>query len=179
MARTVVGLKELDAALAELPDSLARGAARRTMNKGGNVMAAEQKRLANPAIRDTIGVFTKARNLTGLDEYGAVRAAGGSSRAATQALRAARRGRGSEGTRITTAVGSSSPLAHLFERGTGPRFQKTTGRYTGLMPAEPFVRPAFDHQVGTVITVIKTELAADIARTRARYDRKLARAARG
>lgn len=33
---------------------------------------------------------------------------------------------------------------HLVEFGTGPRTQKKTGRYTGQMPARPFMRPAWD-----------------------------------
>lgn len=171
------GFKELDAALAELPASLARGASKRAVGKAARIMADAQQALANPGLKDTIVVSTKARNLTGLAEFGAVLGSGGSAREAKQALRGARRTRGSEGTRITARVGSTSPLAHLFEFGTAPRTQKTTGRYTGVMPAEPFVRPAFDSKVGLVTSAIKAELAADIAKTRARYDKKLARAA--
>lgn len=36
------------------------------------------------------------------------------------------------------------PLAHLIEFGTVDRTQRTTGRYTGRMPANPFLRPAID-----------------------------------
>jgi HK97 gp10 family phage protein len=36
----------------------------------------------------------------------------------------------------------------FYELGTGPRVQKTTGRLTGSMPANPFLRPAFDAQAG-------------------------------
>lgn len=34
-------------------------------------------------------------------------------------------------------------LAHLIEFGTAPRYQKK-GRYTGAMPARPFMRPAME-----------------------------------
>lgn len=37
-----------------------------------------------------------------------------------------------------------SPLAHLFEFGTDERAQKKTGRRTGVMPAVPFLRPVLD-----------------------------------
>ena len=36
-----------------------------------------------------------------------------------------------------------APLAHLIEFGTAPRYQKK-GRYTGVMPARPFMRPALE-----------------------------------
>lgn len=38
------------------------------------------------------------------------------------------------------------PLSHLFEFGTGPRFQTRGGRYTGVMTPRPFVWPAFDRE---------------------------------
>lgn len=171
------GFKELDAALAELPASLARGASKRAVAKASRIMADEQQALANAGLKDTITVSTKARNLTGLAEFGAVRGAGGSAREAVQALRAARREGGSAGTRITSRVGSTSPLAHLFEFGTVARTQTTTGRYTGIMPAEPFIRPAFDNRAQESVGAIRTELAAEIEKTRARLAKKTARAA--
>src|SRR5690606_40445199 len=47
---------------------------------------------------------------------------------------------GNQASSIGTAQ-PTSPLAHLFEYGTGPRFQRTTGRYTGIMAPQPFVEP--------------------------------------
>lgn len=40
--------------------------------------------------------------------------------------------------------GKFAPHGHLVEFGTGPRFHKKTGKYVGEMPAQPFMRPAFD-----------------------------------
>lgn len=40
--------------------------------------------------------------------------------------------------------GRSAPQAHLVEFGTGPRFQKKSGKFVGNMPAQPFLRPAWD-----------------------------------
>lgn len=37
-----------------------------------------------------------------------------------------------------------SSMSHWFEYGTGPRFQETTGRYTGRMTATPWLRPALE-----------------------------------
>lgn len=44
--------------------------------------------------------------------------------------------------------GGRKPWFHglFYELGTGPRIQKKTGRRTGSMPANPFLRPAFDSE---------------------------------
>lgn len=56
--------------------------------------------------------------------------------------------------------GGRKPWFHgLFvELGTGPRIQKTTGRRTGSMPADPFLRPAFDSERSNVRRVFAREL---------------------
>ena len=206
MARTTFkleGFKELDAALAALPDGLARGAAKRSMKKAGEIIAAAQRALApvGPTgnLRDSISVQVKARNLTGLAEFGGVLSDGGSRQEAKQALRSARGERGSEGTRIVVNVGSSAPHAHLVEFGTVERhwltggihirggrvgrgkgrrrilFTLSKGKSTGIMPANPFIRPAFDATKGVALAVLKHELAADVQRTAARYARRRAK----
>lgn len=40
---------------------------------------------------------------------------------------------------LTGEARPTSPLSHLFEYGTAPRTQQTTGRYTGVMPPRPYV----------------------------------------
>jgi hypothetical protein len=52
---------------------------------------------------------------------------------------------GEPGSRLQISVYVEDPgteaqdaRSHWFEFGTGPRYQKTTGRYTGRMPATPF-----------------------------------------
>lgn len=52
-----------------------------------------------------------------------------------------------------------SSLAHFFEFGTGPRTQKTTGRYTGSMPAQPFMRPAIEGMSAEDVELIWTKAA--------------------
>lgn len=173
------GFAELDAKLAELPDRIAKGAAVRGMKKAARVIADDQERLANPGLRDTIVVKAKARNLTGLSEFGAVLGAGGTRREASAALRGARRERGSEGTRVTVTIGSTSPLAHLFEFGTKPRFQTTTGRYTGIMPAQPLVRPSFDHNKEAALAAIKREITVEVGKSQARIAKRASRLAGG
>lgn len=48
----------------------------------------------------------------------------------------------------------TDPLAHLFEFGTGPRFQKRTGRFTGVMPPQPYIAPADEQAAGRLETAI-------------------------
>ena len=45
---------------------------------------------------------------------------------------------------IAAEVSNKSKHAHLVEYGTGPRRQKKTGRYTGVMPETAPFRSAFD-----------------------------------
>lgn len=53
-----------------------------------------------------------------------------------------------------------SPLSHLLEFGTTDRTQKTTGRFTGRMPAQPFLRPALDEFTSDRITQIWVKAAS-------------------
>lgn len=48
-------------------------------------------------------------------------------------------------------VGPTHPLGHLFEFGTGPRTQTSTGRYTGVMSPQPYVWPAVDREVPNLL----------------------------
>jgi len=59
--------------------------------------------------------------------------------------------------RVTVYVGSSHPLAHLFEFGTAERFTKT-GAYRGYIPPMPFMRTAFDSQKKVSLGLLKEEL---------------------
>ena len=51
-----------------------------------------------------------------------------------------------------------APEAHLIEFGTSRRYQKTTGRYTGIGPAKPFFRPAVDSNFQRVYRDIRDKL---------------------
>lgn len=69
-------------------------------------------------------------------------------------------GSGGEVTAEVGLPGGRKPWFHgLFvELGTGPRIQKTTGRRTGSMPADPFLRPAFDAEKNNVRLIFAEEL---------------------
>lgn len=174
---SLAGFSELEAKLAELPNNIAKNATVRAMRRAGDMMAEEQRRLAphGPTgnLAESIRVTAKSRNLTGLMEYSAALNGGGSHRDAQLAMRAARRG-GSEGTRIFMLIGATAPHAHLVEFGTVERFHKS-GKSVGVMPAQPFIRPAFDAKKGAVLAAIKSELTAEIERTTARLARKAAK----
>lgn len=68
-------------------------------------------------------------------------------------------------------VGSGAPHAHLVEFGTGPRFHKS-GKYVGIMPPDPFLRPAWDANkdqvLATLADAIRDEIAKAIGRRSAR-----------
>lgn len=62
---------------------------------------------------------------------------------------------------VVVHVGPSHPKGahgHLVEFGTGARYQKTTGRYVGVMPARPFMRPAWDANKMRVLETMRTEI---------------------
>jgi HK97 gp10 family phage protein len=66
-------------------------------------------------------------------------------------------------------------LAHLFEFGTKPRVQRKTGRYTGFMRPEPFVRPAWDYNKRRALNILTFELWNEIDAATKRAQRKAAK----
>jgi HK97 gp10 family phage protein len=181
MARTTVkveGFKDLERQLEELPKNIGRGVARRAVKKAADEMAEEQRRLCpvgDGSLRDSIRVRVTTKNLDGLAEYGLARQEGASARDAGAALRAARREAKASGTqsghRIAASVGPTEPHAHLVEFGTGERHHKS-GKSTGVMPAHPFVRPAFDHGVDQAVFTMKEGLGEEIRRSTARLSKR-------
>lgn len=73
-----------------------------------------------------------------------------------------RRGKAA-GVSITNRNTASAPHAHLVEKGTGPRYTKS-GRYTGIMPANPFMERAANKLFPASLSIVKTELSAGIKR---------------
>lgn len=70
---------------------------------------------------------------------------------------------------------SFAPHAHLTEFGTGPRFQKTTGRYVGQVAPRPYMRPAFDTGKDRLIRDFSAEIWTEINKAQKRIARKNAR----
>ena len=48
-------------------------------------------------------------------------------------------------------------VGHLIEFGTGPRYTKA-GKYVGIIKAEPFMRPAWDAEGGTVLEIMREDI---------------------
>jgi HK97 gp10 family phage protein len=79
---------------------------------------------------------------------------------------------------VVVHVGPSHPKGahgHLVEFGTRPRFHKKTGRFVGVMPALPFMRPAWGATKDRVLTTMRETIWAEILKA-ARRLRKQAMA---
>ena len=184
MARSSIkleGFKELEAKLAELPSNIGRAAARRGMKKASEGMADAMRQLAprdDGDLIESIGIAVKSKNRAGLAEFSSVLRGGGSKDEAVAALRTARRTGASieTGTRITVNVGPSAPHSKLVEFGTKPRYQKS-GKYVGIGPAQPFVRPAFDREKVAAVEAIKREITVEIGKSTARLEKRAAKLA--
>lgn len=74
-------------------------------------------------------------------------------------------------------VGASAPHAHLVEFGTGPRHHKN-GKFVGVMPPNPWMRPAWDGNTGAVLEGLAAALRAQIEATLTRQAKRKANAAR-
>jgi HK97 gp10 family phage protein len=150
MATTVRvdGLRELDAALGELPKATAKNTMRRVLRKVAEPMAADMKAMApvdEGDLRDGIGVGTKlTRRQSAMH----------------------RKMFGSDKASVEMFVGAGGhPQAHLREFGSDGHAPK------------PFARPAWDAHQRPMLESIKADLWAEIAKAAARQARKTARLA--
>lgn len=156
----VKGLKELDAALAQLPPSIGKAVLKRTLVKAGQPIADRARELApvqaggKQQLKRSITVSAKLKNPVGMAEFGAALRAGLGIGAARSALRGARRAAKASG-EVAFAemyVGPSveAPHAHFLEFGT----RKMTPR--------PYMRPAFDSEKDNALAIIRRELGTEI-----------------
>lgn len=67
--------------------------------------------------------------------------------------------------------------ATLAEFGSGPRYQKKTGKYVGVMPAQPFMRPAWDQHKHQILDDFSRELWVQIDKSAKRLARRSLKAA--
>jgi len=150
----IEGAGDIERALAELPRGTAKGVMRRSMKKSLKPVA----QMAEGVSPFTIAVTSK---LT---------------------ARQRREARGDRGrSKVVLYVGpvqpdgEDAPHAHLYEFGTGPRVQASTGRATGAMPARPFLRPAWDMAQPIMLATLRREVWAEIEKAVERARRKAAR----
>lgn len=149
----VEGLKELDAALAELPRATGKNVLRRVARKSLEPLAADMKARApdDPKtggmdLKNSIGVGTRLTK--------------------RQAKLHRKMFRDDKASVEAFAGAGNVPHAHLQEFGAahhGP---------------QPFARPAYDAWKGTAVPNIATDLAAEIDKAAKRLQRKAARLAR-
>jgi hypothetical protein len=143
MPTRVLGLKELEQALDQIPVRMQQN----VLRSGNRALAMAFVR----AIRNNPNLPSSVRKAIRADSDPAKRATKG------------------------YVVGLRRPfsnLTHLIEFGTAPRTQKKTGRFTGRMPANPFLRPLLDELGGDRASEIWAKAAS---RNFERQMRKLAR----
>lgn len=170
----VEGLKELDAALAEIGKAAAKAVLKRVLKRAGQPIADRASQLApddpatpSPDLHTSIGVSAKLKNPTGAKEFAAVLKSGGSRAEAVTALRDARRASSGEDSFAMMHVGPDYKQRH----GTLQEFG------TAHHPPHPFMRPAFDEKKGEALEIIKRDLGAEIMKTAKRQAARRARLA--
>lgn len=168
----VEGLRELDAALAEIGKAAARRTLVRVLKRAGQPIADRASELApddpatgSPDLHTGISVSAKLKNPVGAREFAAVMKAGGTKGEAVAALRGARREAAGEGSFAVMHVGPDYKQFHstLQEFGTAHH------------PPQPFMRPAFDEKKNEALDIIKRDLGDEIMKT---AKRQAARAAK-
>ncbi len=135
----IKGFKDIEAVLHKMPKKIKRNVLNHAARKGANVILKEARRRA-PKSKDR----RSGKHLKALLKVG--------QRIAKRKL--------PPGEFVVGVLSGQGNHAALMEFGTGPRYQKTTGRYTGQVAAQPFMRPAYDAKKYEAIKVIQAELLA-------------------
>ena len=155
----VEGLQELETAMKELTAATRRNVGRRTLAKAARPFLDRARQLAPdgdpsaPGLKESLVVAAR------MDPRYRDEPAG-------------------PGEVVRWIGPAGAPHAHLVEFGTGPRRHRS-GKYVGVMPPKPFLRPAWDATKGLVLDRIATILADEIEKSVARARRKAARAKAG
>ena len=166
----IEGLRDLEAALAEIGNPNARRAVgRRVLRRVAQPLVDAARGLAPRLTGKMAESIIATTRLAGRDAarqaFGRVLREGGSRAEAVQAMRAIRR--------------ASESLVELYV-GPGQHPQAITQEFgTSFHPPQPFMRPAWDQTQRPMIEDIKRELWADIQRTAARAARRAARQTAG
>lgn len=157
----VEGLKDLDAALGELPKSTAKATLRRVLMKAGAPIQEMAERLA-PVRAEGGGEHTyKVNGETRVRRRG-------TTRALVQI-----------GTRLTRRQASAARKAgKMFQEvyiGTRDRIARLVEYGTHEARAHPFLRPAWEAHKAEALHIISEELGAEIEKSAARLARKRAK----
>lgn len=143
---TVEGLRELDAALGQLPKSTGKAVLRRTLKKAGQPIAADAEArvpVLTGALQISIGVGTKLTKR--------------------------------QGKLHRKMFKDDKASAEIFV-GAGGLAQATQSEFGNHhQAAEPYMRPAWDGNKGQALEIIKTELGAEIMKAALRLAKKAGR----
>lgn len=154
----LTGARELEAALRELPKRIGKAAIRRALKKVAQPIEADAKQRA-------------AQIKHGLGERGVS--------ISTRVSRRQKRGRRVDKNTVHLFIGAHSArrgLAHIIEFGTGPRHHKS-GKSTGRMPAQPFMRPAWEAHKHQLLPALGRELWTEVDKAAQRLAKRRAKAA--
>jgi HK97 gp10 family phage protein len=69
-------------------------------------------------------------------------------------------------------ISRSAPHAHLVEKGTEPRTQKKTGRYTGRVLGSHFLQKALEENEAAALSTMKAKLSQAVPKEAARLAQK-------
>jgi HK97 gp10 family phage protein len=153
----IEGAGDIERALADLARGTAKGAARRAMKKTLQPVAQMAEGLSGGKFKVAVTSKLSQRQAKG-----------------------ARADRGRS--KLVMYVGpvqqdgSHAPHAHLVEFGTAPRFHVSSGKAVGAMPAQPFLRPAWDASTELMLATLRRAMKVEIEKTVERAKRKAARA---
>jgi HK97 gp10 family phage protein len=162
----IEGLRELQAALKELPKATQTNVLKRALIAAAEPLVEAAKSFApirEGRLQDHIVASARAINITGKAEFAAAMAAGLGKGMAVKALRAARRG--GPGSKYEIYIGPTRDIfySHFQEFGTVNH------------AAHPYMRPAWDGHKEEAIMTIRQHIEAEIARAAKRMAAKAAR----
>lgn len=165
----IEGMAETSSALAELTKATQRNVMRRVLQRAGEPIAEEARRLvpvASGDLRDSISVLPRVRNTVGDAAYASALEGGATRAGAVTAKRDALRTSNGGSSFAEMFVGPISlPYAHMIEFGTVN------------MEPRPYMRPAFDAKSGEAVAIIARDMGKEIDRAAQRTARKAARIA--
>lgn len=176
----VEGLRELDAALGELPKATARNTLLRVLRKAGKPIADRASELAPddpatgaPDLHTSIKVSASLKNKVGSREFAEVMSAGGSKAEAVSALRAARRAAAGQGSFAEVYVGPESSSKKNAIKAIVQEFGSVK------QAPQPYMRPAWAEHQNTVLEIVKRDLGDEIEKAAKRLARRAAKKAAG
>jgi len=174
---SVSGLRELDAALGELPKATAKAVLKRVLIKAGQPVADAASAMApkdTGELAASIQVGSKISNTVGKAEFAAAMKGGLGKAAAVGALRGARRAAAGQGSFAEAFIG---PRKAKSKKDAIKRIVQEFGSVN--QPGSPYLRPAWDGNKDKVLSIIKNDLVDEIIKTAKRAaKRKAAKAAK-